>query len=630
MKLMDTLNRAFAAHRSGQFAEAERLYKAVLNAQPGNFQALHMMGLVAVQEGRFDEASKWLDRALSIDPRSTGAHADLGNVLRNLGREKEALASFERALALDPDHPAALNGRASILHALGRNDEALETIDRALARASQNAIFLNNRGIILNDLQRYDEALLAFDRALAVYPNYVDALFNRGNALAELQNHDEALTSYDRALSLDPHHVEAFFNRGVTLAELNRHEEALKSYDQALALAPDHGSAWRNRGDSLIALGRYNDALDSLDRALALKPHSADAFTNRGTVLAELQRHDEALDHFARAIAITPDHPEARLNESLSRLAIADFARGWPAYEGRWATALFKGQQREFRQPLWRGDAPLAGKRILLHAEQGLGDTIQFCRYAKAVAAEGATVLLEVQPALVSWLAGLPGIEAVVARGAALPSFDFHCPLLTLPLAFKTTIDTIPAEIPYLSADPNRMALWQEQLGRKIQPRIGLAWSGSAVHKNDRNRSIPLSAFADLVSRGNVQFISLQKEVRGTDKAELAAHSEILTFDALTDFADTAALVATLDLIITVDTSVAHVAGAMGKAVWILLPFNADWRWLIDRENSPWYPTARLFRQSAFGNWGDVLRRVGFEIAQLCGRPVPVTLPSYP
>ena len=432
---------------------------------------------------------------------------------------------------------------------------------------------------------------------------------NRGNVLNELKRYEEALASYDEALALRPDYPEALSNRGIALNALERYDEALESFDRAIALRPNYPEALSHRGATLDAMKRPEEALTSYARAIALKPDYADAYGNRGATLYNLKRLDEALEDFDRALALRPDLPEVHWNQATARLITGDFARGFAEYEWRWQREAMIAIKRDFPQPLWRGE-DIAGKTILLHSEQGFGDTVQFSRFVPAVAARGARVILEVEPTLQRLMATLPGAPEVIAKGSPLPSFDTHCPLLSLPLAFGTRLETVPSDTPYLHADPLDRAAFGAQLGGKRRPRIGLAWSGNPTHLRDADRSIALEALLPLLDI-EATFVSVQKDVRDADAGVLAARTDILQFgDALKDFADTAALVSELDLIITVDTSVAHLAGALAKPVWLLLPYIPDWRWLFDRDTSPWYPTARLFRQDESRSYDGVIARV--------------------
>jgi hypothetical protein len=423
---------------------------------------------------------------------------------------------------------------------------------------------------------------------------------------------EQALASYDRALALRPHFVEAQVHRGNALRKLKRFEEALASCERTLALWPDRAAAYGNRAIVLHELRRFAEALADYDRAFAIEPDYLDALCNRGATFYELGRFEEALASYARALAVRPDFADAHYNEAHSRLLTGDLRRGFEKFEWRWKIEPYASFRREFAQPQWLGTEEIAGKTILLHAADGFGDTIHLCRYTPVVAARAARVILEVQKPLQELMSSLAGGAQVLARGDPLPDFDLQCPLLSLPRAFGTELATIPSATPYLFVPPSRTASWNARLGPRHRPRIGLAWSGDPNHSNDRNRSIALDRFLPLLTGVDAIFVSVQRDVRDGDATVLQSRSDVLHFGPeLKDFSDTAALISSLDLVISVDTSVAHLAGALAKPVWILLTFLPDWRWLLDREDSPWYPTARLFRQDGTRTWDDVITRVG-------------------
>lgn len=607
-------NRALELLELGRFDAALVIYDRELGLRPADPEGHYYRGNALRGLGRPAEAVASYDRALAIRPAFAEALNNRGNTLQSLDRLDEALASYDRALTLRPDHPDTLNSRGAALHKLHRSDEALLSFERALVLRPDYPDALFNRGTVLQELKRPEEALASYDRALSLRSDYPEALNNRGNTLQVLGRSDEALASFDRALALRSDDAGALNNRGTALQGLDRHSEALESFDRALAHRPAFPEALNNRGNTLERLDRPDEALASLDRALALRPEYADALNNRGNVLRTLNRPREALDSFDRALNLRPDYPDAHWNRSLASLLLGDFARGWVEYEWRWQVPALRQPVRPFGQPRWRGAEPLAGKTIFIYAEQGLGDTIHFCRYARPLAARGARVVLEVQPVLKTLLAQLEGVQTLIGRGEVPPEFDYECPLLSLPLAFGTDLDSIPAEQHYLVPDQQRVRTWQARLGIGSGMRVGLVWAGNPTLGNDRTRSVSLQMLTRLAIP-DVQLISLQKELRDGDRELLAAHPEILHLgDELTDFADTAALMASLDLVISVDTAAAHLAGALGRPVWILQRFAPDFRWLLDREDSPWYPSARLFRQPRFGDWDTVIDEVALAL----------------
>ena len=639
------LAEGFACHQAGRLGEAEWIYTQILAREPDHFDALHLRGLIHHQRGdhvgalsqidaalrklpdnilglnnrglvlnalgRFEEALASYARALSLRPDYAEALLNRGNTLKDMLRLEAALASFDQAIAVRPNYAEAHYNRGNTLFVLERFSQALVSYDRALELRPDFPEVFCSRGIVLHALGRLDEALAACNRALALRTDDVDAYNNRGVILHAMKRFDEALADYGRALDLNPHHADAVTNRSASLYELRRFEEALESCDRALALSPNSAEAHYTRGNALKALRRFEEAVANYERALALRPNYPEALNNCGVTLHQVKRFDEALARYDRAHELLPHSPDAHYNESLCRLLIGDFECGWRKHEWRWQTAHMESDRRSFAQPLWLGSSDIAGKTILLHAEQGFGDTIQFCRYAPLVAARGARVILEVQDPLRDLVRTLAAPVEVVSRGCALPDFDMHCPLLSLPLAFSTALSTIPSATPYLRATPEAVTDWRTHLGPSNRRRIGLAWSGRTAHTNDRNRSIPLNSIMPLLDGIDATFVSLQRDVRPADAELLRERSDVLHFqNDLKNFADTAALIANLDLVISVDTSVAHLAGALAKAVWVLLPYIPDWRWLLDRDDTPWYPTARLFRQDQTRQWEPVIMQV--------------------
>jgi tetratricopeptide (TPR) repeat protein len=580
--------------------------------QPDYAEAFNNRGNALFDLGRNEDALDSYDQALARRPDYTDALVNRGQCLVRLDRRDEALASVDRALANNPRHLAALKERGHLLRDRGQSAEALDCYDRALSLSDADAETHANRGLVLRSLKRFDEVFEAYDKALALKPDYVEVIVARGNLLYEMHSYDKALEEYERALMVQPDFAFGFNNRGNALQAMGRNDEAIASFERALALKPDLTAAHNNRGNALLNLNRPEEALADYESAIAHKPF-AFALVNRGSALHYLGRIEEALDSFNRAIALQPELPEAHWNKALLCLAIGDFEQGWPAYEWRWrgATEL---TSRDFSQPQWRGE-DLNGKTILLHAEQGFGDTIQFIRYLPLVAQKGCKVILELPDSLMPLIPGIDGLVSMHRRGDPLPAFDVHCPLMSLPLSFGTTATTIPASVPYLSAPAERVGAWRTRLAHLGKPRVGLVWSGKPSHKNDHNRSIALSRLEPLLSVPDVTFVSLQREYRETELPALARLPVFRLDETITDFADTAAAIGELDLVIAVDTAVAHLAGALGRPLWLLLSHIQDWRWMHDRTDSPWYPSARLFRQSQIGDWDGVIAAVAQELA---------------
>jgi tetratricopeptide (TPR) repeat protein len=620
--LASLLTEGLARHQAGRLADAERIYNQILATRPDHFDSRHLLGVVFLQRANHIEALHHIDLALKAEPKNVFALNNRGVALQALKRFDEALASFERAIALRPEYAEAHSNRANVLKALGRLDQALASYDRALGLRPDYAEAHSNRGDVLRELKRFDEALASCERAIALRPNYAEAHSNRGNALYGLKRFEEALASYDRALALQPDFAEAHSNRGITLHDLHRFEEALASYDRALKLRPDFAEALGNRGSALQELRRFEEALTNYDHAIALRSDLAETYSNRGNALKELSRFDDAMASYDRAVGLRPKLAEAHFNAALCLMLTGNLAQGWKRHEWRWQTDQLTGQRRDFAQPQWTGPEDIAGKTILLHAEQGLGDTLQFCRYVPLLAKRTDRLILEVQKPLASLMRTLPGSALIVGRGDPLSDFDLHCPLLSLPLAFDTQVETIPADTPYLFADEAKRNAWRDRLGEHVKPRIGIVWAGDPrkrlpnAHRIDRQRSIEFDRLAPLLEVPGCEYYSLQKgeqavaQLRGSP----LRHRVIDWTEDFHDFSDTAALIDNLDLIIAVDTSVAHLAGALGKPFWLINRYNTCWRWLLDRDDSPWYPTARLFRQDETREWDPVIARVAVAL----------------
>lgn len=433
-----------------------------------------------------------------------------------------------------------------------------------------------------------------------------------------------ALEFMMRAVQADRASAQPLSNCAVILNELGRHREAIESCNRALVIDRRHVPALYNRGNALLALDRLDDALISYQRALELDPRHVDALFNLGNVLRELRRNQEALASYRKALAIRPDYADVHMNEALTLLRLGDFAAGWRKYEWRWRKPEIAANVWRAQQPLWLGEPSPAGRTLLLHAEQGFGDTLQFVRYAPLVARQGARVVVEVQPPLKPLVAATPEMGSVVGRGEPLPGFDLHCPLMSLPLAFGTELASIPATSPYLGVPPDRLAAWQARLQRKNRHLVALAWAGSRGYSHDHRRSLALERFAPLLALPGMHFVSVQRELGAGDAATLAAHPQIdHVGDALGDFADTGAVLSMADAVISVDTAVAHLAGALGRPLFVLLAHSPDFRWLLDRDDSPWYPSARLIRQPRPGDWDSVIGRLREAIAAHLSRVDP-------
>jgi len=598
---------ALAHQRAGRAAEAGRVCREILSLDPGHAPTLHLLGLIEHQRGRSDEAIEHIRAAIMRDGRDPAFHHNLGNILRALDRLAEAIRCYERALALAPASVDTLYNLGNTYQDLGQPERAAAYFERAL-RLNPEAIELhNNLGTALQDLGRLEEAIGCYRKALALRPDLVESLDNLGGALQSQGMLDEAQACYERALALRPDRVESLIGLGVVLRSQGRLEEAVARYERALTLAPDRPETRNNLGVALVDLGRPEEAIPHYERALTLQPNRAETHSNLGIALQRQGRYAEALASYGRALAVKPDYAEAHFNRAHALLTTGELDEGWQEYEWRFAVARY---DRKFGQPLWSGE-PLAGRSILIHAEQGFGDALQFVRYVPMVAECGGKVVLEVPEPLVRLARTVAGASEVAATGDPLPTYDCHCPLLSLPRVFKTNLATIPNAVPYLRVPAEASAAWAERIPTTPGPRVGIVWAGTAVG------AIDLRLLQPLWEVDRVSWFSLQAGDRSGDISSLSGVKIADLSPWLVDFAETAAAVCRLDLVISVDTSVAHLSGALGRPTWLLLRDPPEWRWLLECQESPWYPTARLFRQRCADDWPGVAREVAAALAQM-------------
>ena len=529
--------------------------------------------------------------------------------LRNQGHITQATALCRGAVAKHNKH-VGLRTMLGVMAMQQKNPElALESFHIAISLRPDDATLYVHKARALQGLRDANAALLSLEQAQKLAPQLAIAWFEYALLLERIFRYEESLVAYDHLLTLTPLDEKVHPNRGNVLNFLFRPHDALLSYERALAIKPESLIVQVNQAATLQKVGCYDAALDLYAQVLLIKPDHVDAIANRGNVYFLLKRYDKAMECYSHAQAINPAHVGANFNESLCQLLLGNFDIGWRKYEWRWQTKQLVRAKRKFQQPIWLGYESLQGKTILLHAEQGLGDTIQFCRYAAWVQSLGAIVLLEVQATLKTLLSDLAGINAIYAQGETLPNFDFHCPLLSIPLMHRTTASTIPVYSQYIVARDAPREKWKGRLASEKR-KIGIVCSGSKSHVDDLQRSISLERFVKALSEKGELFC-LQKELRPADLEFIGLHKDVHYFgNELLDFSDTAGIVDAMDVIVTVDTSVAHLAAAMGKKVFILLPFSPDWRWLLERVDSPWYPTMRLFRQPTFGDWDAVLKQI--------------------
>ena len=561
-------------------------------------------------------------RFIRVSPAESAIHKFISNklqegiALHRQGYLDQARVIYEEILKTTPHHFDALQLLGTLAGQQQEWQRAASFISKALKIDPKHTEAWNNLGNVKKELRQLKEALSCYDKAIALDISNADTYFNRGNALKELERLSEALDSYKKAIALKSNDAEFYYNQGIVLQDLKYFDEALESFNKALSLNPLFAKAHLSLGSVLKDLEQIDDALTSIDRAIELDEHYAEAHYNRGVVLINQLRLDEAIQSFDLALSLQPNFPDTHWNRSLCHLLMGNFRDGWEGYEWRFRLNSIANQKRTFNKPLWLGDTSIQDKKILLHAEQGLGDTIQFSRYVELISQLGAKVILEVQESLLVLLKNLPGLHSIITVGDNLPEFDLHCPLLSLPLALQTESHTIPLPSKNISTDPQKIKYWSQRLGIQTSLRIGIVWSGNVEHKSDKSRSLLLSQFMSCLPK-NCSVFSLQKEIRNCD-SEALGNSSISHFgEELKDFSDTAALCELMDVIISVDTSVAHLAATLNKPTWLLIGYPPDWRWMLDRCDSPWYPSMKLYRRRSLHNWNEALENLKDDLEGL-------------
>ena len=549
-------------------------------------------------------------------PDSPEYFFSLGNTLAGQERFEDALSMYQKAIELQPDLAAAHYYMGNVFKKQGRIEEALLSYSKAVDLEPNVAGPYYNMGNTLKYQGKLHEAVSCYKKAIELKPDYAEARCNLGLVLQEKGDLDDAVRHYEKATRIMPELVEAWYGMGNALKEKGVLEEAIVCFKKALALRPDYSGVWNNMGNIFRLQGEPEKAIFCYEKAVQIDPGVAVAHNNMGSVFHDQGKIHMAIEKFDQALKLRPDHPETHFNRALALLVKGDFLEGWKEYEWRvkkpdWKTAY----PERHHAPQWDGSC-FTGKRMLVHHEQGYGDNFQFIRYMPMVKARGGTVIFESTAPLLRLFRGFPGIDELVETASLdnlSKKFDLYAPLLALPGIFRTTLETIPGEVPYLQADPREAELWKKRLANG-DFKVGIVWAGNPEHKNDRNRSCTPDHFLPLAGIQGVRLYSLQKEIAAEEMASKRVSFAHSLGEHLDDFANTAAVLQNLDLLITVDTSVAHLAGAMGKPVWLLLPFAPDWRWLLNREDTPWYPTMRLFRQERPGSWDSVIKCVAKEM----------------
>ena len=585
--ITETLENAVQFHQRGHLQQAEQLYREILQSEPNNSVALHSLGVLAHQIGKHNMAIELIGKAIASNQRIPQFHNTLGLIFEAVGKFEQAILAYQQAVSLKPDYVEAYHNMAVALQSQGRYAAAVEKC--------KQAIWLK--------------------------PDYAEAYNTMAFSQEQQQQFLEAIENYRQAVQLKPDFAEAYNHLGFILNNQGRHAEAVENYQLALQIDPDYAEVYNNLGIALKEQEQFDEAIKNFEQALQLDQNFAEAHYNLANSLRDQGRCTEALNHYTEAIHLKPNYAEAHWNMSLTLLLNGDFAEGWKEYKWRrkanLATVLYP---HHHEAPRWDGSS-FAGKRLFVYCEQGLGDAIQFIRYLPMVKARGGMVIFEVWRPLLGLLRAFKSIDELVELSYERKSdvkFDLFTSLLDLPNIFGTTLETIPNEVPYIRAEREKSEYWHKRLSGP-DLKVGIVWAGKSTHGNDRNRSCSLKSFHPLTQIDGVKLYSLQKDTPSLQLSELTLTIENLA-EECEDFSDTAAVIENLELVISVDTALAHLAGAMGKEVWTLLPFAPDWRWMLNREDSPWYPTMRLFRQTKFGCWEDVFQRVAEQLQILADK----------
>jgi tetratricopeptide (TPR) repeat protein len=599
------IQKVLALQQSGQSKEAKKQWLKLLKYYPKHPVILTCLGTIALEESRIDDAVKWLSQSLAILPEQASALSYLSIAHAQMNKFDDALHCADEAIAVNPSYMEAHANQGAALKGLKQYNRAIESYQKALALNPDNPDTLFNMSLVYLADGQYIAVVDILKQVLSIKPSDAIAQHLCGEVHKELKLYTEALPYFDAAIRLNNRNVEAYFGRGLSHLALKQFEAACADFLDATRLKPSYCNAYINLGISLHYLGYVDDALHAYNQALKLNNQNPEIFNNKGLLLVDMQRFDEALDNYQQAITLAPDFDEVYWNQSHLHLLLGDYHQGWPLYEYRWKSVQ-KASYRHLNKPLWLGEDSIAGKTLFIYPEQGQGDFIQFFRYVAEVEKLGANVILEVTPSLMALVSEMQVDYKLVEPGDIVPGYDYHCPIMSLPLAFKTEVETIPSQTPYLIANSTKIKQWQKRVDQDIF-NIGLVWSGAKGHQHDYQRSIALEKLLPMMVLP-AKFHALQKDIRESDQQILQDLDNLETYQPLLiDFSETAALISQMDLVIAVDTSVAHLAGALGKECWLLLPYAPDFRWLLDRLDTPWYPTMTLYRQPIFNDWDSVV-----------------------
>jgi len=607
-----------------QKEEAIVFYRRAVAIAPKFAEAQFNLGNLLRDAGELAEAETCYAAALAARPTYVKGAMALANTQLRLGKQTAAESTYKLALQMEPNNVDARYWLGSLLQSQGRLDEAAAELQAAVLLNPRHVEAQNNLGCIFRAQKKLDQAEQCFRIALDARPDFPETLSNLGSVLHDRKRFEEAADLFRRALAAKPDFTQAHNNLGTVYHDQRKYEDALACYQRALELEPASAESILNVGSALQMLGKTDEAVELYHKSIAADPNLARAHYCLAAALHTLSRDDEALESYAEALRLKPDYPEAHYNRGFVYLARGELTKGWADYEWRLKCTDYKG--RRFNVPRWDG-GPLNGRTLLIHTEQGLGDTLHFIRYVRLIQQRGGTVYVEVPPALAPLLR-TSGVTGIIPGGSPLPKFDLEIPLLSVPGALGTTLENIPAQVPYLSAETRLVKHWRGQIRHLPGFKVGIVWQGNRDYAFDRFRSIPLAAYAPLADVPGVTLISLQKGYGSEQLAELSGSFEVLDLapqlDAGGAFVDTAAVMSNLDLVISSDTAAAHLAGGLGVPVWLATAKSPEWRWLLERSDNPWYPTMRLFRQGTVGDWSDVFKRMKQELQRKVAERGPV------
>lgn len=609
-KLQARFDEAYTQHERGQLDRAEAGYKAILKKDPCHVPSLYMLGLAAYQRKQYKQAVRYYSQAVELEPSDADIHFELGNSFYQLGRANEALQHIDHAIQLNPGNADFFCNRGLILRDANRSEEAIASFQTALKLSPSDGDLWLNLGDLLSTTGEEGLANTVYSQALqASQTRHKELWFGCAKNHLKQKNLRDAFHCFSQVIKMDDLHGETWNYMSIILQELREYPAAVKCSERASTLDPSNTAFLSNYAYALNHLGEHESAIRILQNALALTSNKAEILTDISWIQLRSGHYLEALKYCNQAIDLNPELAVAHFNAAVSLLATGNLQQGWKEYEWRKQIPELAHHFRKFDKPLWTGNASIQGKTIFVHAEQGMGDIFQFCRFIPLLIEQGASVILEVYPSQKTVLASLSENMVVVSTQEETPPFDIYCPIMSLPGALSVTLDSLQADS-YLHANPALIHKWCDKISTTNRPKIGLVWSGNPGYIGDERRSMPLEALAPLLLEFEADWYCLQKDIRASDAPLLATLPITMLGSDFTDFAETAAAISNLDLVISVDTSVAHLSAALGQKTWVVLPLAADWRWLTDRTDSPWYPTAKLFRQQQAGDWDAVIETI--------------------